>query len=244
MTKLLHAESDTEHIFKLMPCWALDANIEQRRVIGKLIENMVLVVGGTFSMEVMLEQEDVTDENRIQNQDVKLKNYYIGKYQVTQEEWMSVMGCNPSENVGNNNPVECIEWNDCQEFIKKLRQLTGLNFDCPTELQWEFAARGGNNSSGYKYSGSNYIEEVAWFEGNSEGVTHEVGQKLPNELGIYDMSGNVSEWCRCGESDDASQVYRGGSVLDSDSFCRLSFRQECAPDVCYTDLGLRLVINE
>lgn len=244
MSKLLHTESDTEHIFELIPCWASDATIEQRRIIGKLIENMVFVEGGTFSMEVMPEQGDETDENRIQIPDVKLRDYYIGKYQVTQEEWMSVMGCNPSENVGSNNPVECIAWTDCQEFIKKLRQLTGLNFDCPTETQWEFAARGGNKSRGYNYSGSNYIGEVAWFEGNSEGTTHEVGQKLPNELGIYDMSGNVSEWCRYCASDDALQVYRGGSILNSDNLCRLSFRQECTPDTCYTDLGLRLVINE
>ncbi len=228
----------------LSPDWSSYATVVQKRIIGELIESMVLVEGDTFTMGAISEQGSDAESDEKPTHLVTLSDYYIGKYEVTQEQWQVVMGKNPSNYKGNRKPVECVSWNDCQEFVRKLQALTGLKFSLPTEAQWEYAARGGNKSRGYKYFGSNYIEDVAWFEGNSEGVTHEVGHKLPNELGIYDMSGNVSEWCRCSASDDALQVYRGGSILNRDSLCRLSFRQECMPDVCYTDLGLRIVINE
>ena len=124
---------------------------------------------------------------------VTLSDYYIGKTEVTQALWEAVMGNNPSAFKGENLPVECISWNDCKEFISKLNALTGKTFRMPTEAEWEYAARGGSKSRGYKYSGSGNIDEVAWHKDNSEEKTHEVGTKRPNELGIYDMSGNVGE---------------------------------------------------
>ncbi len=144
---------------------------------------------------------------------VTLGDYYIGKFEVTQELWEAVMGSNPSYFKGSNLPVEQVSWDDCQTFIRKLNSLTGKNFRLPTEAEWEYTARGGNRSKGYKYSGSNNISDVAWYwENSGDRVlsgewdydkiknnncrTHPVGMKSPNELGIYDMSGNVYEWCQ------------------------------------------------
>ena len=120
-------------------------------------------------------------------------DYYIGKFEVTQALWQAVMGSNPAKNKGDNLPVEKVTWTECQDFIKKLNELTGKNFRLPTALEWVYAARGGSKSSGYKYSGSNKLSEVAWFDSNSKDKTHPVGTKMPNELGLYDMSGNVWE---------------------------------------------------
>ena len=129
---------------------------------------------------------------------VTLSSYYIGETEVTAELWQAVMGINPSNFSGSLRPVECVSWNECQEFVTRLSSLTGENFRLPTEAEWEFAARGGKKSQGYKYSGSNTIGDVAWYSDNSNSETHNVAQKLPNELGLYDMSGNVWEWCRTG----------------------------------------------
>lgn len=157
--------------------------------------NMVWVDGGTFRMGATSEQgsDAYSDEKPVHS--VTMSSYYIGKTEVTQALWKAVMGSNPSEFKGDNWPVESVSWNDCQAFIRKLNALTGQNFRLPTEAEWEFACRGGNNSRGYKYSGSNYIDNVAWYDGNSGDKTHPVATKSPNELGIYDMSGNVWEWC-------------------------------------------------
>lgn len=172
---------------------------EQKRIIDNLVNNMVYVSGGKFTMGATRDQlrnyvhckKDEKPTHR-----VTLSSYYIGKYEVTQAEWKAVMGCNPSKFKGDNLPVEQVSWNDCQTFIRRLNSLTGKNFRLLTEAEWEFAARGGNNSRDYKYSGSNNIDSVAWYGHNSGGMTHPVGQKSPNELGLYDMTGNVSEWCQ------------------------------------------------
>ena len=166
------------------------------------------------------------------------------------------MGNNPSYHSGYpKRPVEQVSWNDCQEFIKKLNQLTGMNFRLPTEAEWEYAARGGNKSKGYKYSGGNTIGNVAWYTDNSSS-THDVNTKAANELGIYDMSGNVYEWCQdwygnyssssqtnpTGPSSGSNRVSRGGSWNYSARSCRVSYRNYCSPDVGYDNLGLRLVL--
>ena len=187
---------------------------------------------------------------------VTLSGYYIGKTEVTQALWEAVMGSNPSEFIGDNLPVEMVSWDDCQEFIRKLNSMTGQNFRLPTEAEWEFACRGGNNSRGYKYSGSNYIDDVAWYAGNSGIETQPVAAKSPNELGIYDMSGSVLEWCndwyggyRCGAQtnpkgpyDGSFRVGRGGSWNYGARRCRSSFRGYDYPTLRFNGLGLRLAL--
>ena len=216
--------------------------------------NMVWVEGGTFRMGATSEQgsDAYGDEKPVHS--VTLSGFYIGKTEVTQALWKAVMDSNPSYIKGDNLPVECVSWNDCQEFIRKLNALTGQNFRLPTEAEWEFACRGGNNSRGYKYSGSNYIDNVAWYDGNSGQTTHPVATKSPNELGIYDMSGNVMEWCSDwygnyssgaqtnpkGPYDGTDRVLRDGSWNYFAGICRSSHRLSDSPGSRYYGLGLRL----
>ena len=189
---------------------------------------------------------------------VTLSSYYICKYEVTQALWRAVMGSNPSKFKGDNLPVEQVSWNDCQTFINRLNNYTGRNFRLPTEAEWEFAARGGNYSRHYKYSGSNYISDVAWYCDNSGNRTHPVGTKQANELGLYDMSGNVWEWCsdRYGSYSSYSQsnptgatsgfgrVERGGNWCGLARYCCSSHRSYYAPCNSNYYLGLRLVLSQ
>ncbi|MGN1259633.1 MAG: SUMF1/EgtB/PvdO family nonheme iron enzyme, partial [Alloprevotella sp.] len=157
---------------------------------------MIAVAGGTFTMGATSEQKSPYD-NEKPTHTVTLSDYYIGETEVTQELWTAVMGDNPSRFTGNmQRPVENVSWNDCQTFIRKLNRLTGANFRLPTEAEWEYAARGGRNSRGYQYSGKRKLGDVAWYVDNSSGTTHPVKTKSRNELGIFDMSGNVYEWCQ------------------------------------------------
>ena len=187
---------------------------------------------------------------------VTLSDYYIGKCEVTQELWETVMGSNPSNFKGAQNPVEQVSWYDCQRFIRRLNSLTGMTFRLPTEAEWEYAARGGNKSLHYKYSGSGNIGNVAWYGENSRSKTHAVGTKTANELGIYDMSGNVREWCSDwygdysagaqtnpqGPSSGSRRVHRGGSWISDARSCRVSDRSYSDPDYGSDILGLRLVL--
>ena len=213
---------------------------------------MIGVEGGTFQMG---SNDGDSDEKPVHS--VTLSSYYIGQTEVTQALWKAVMGKNPSSFKGDNLPVEEVKWDDCQKFITKLNQLTGKTFRLPTEAEWEFAARGGKKSQGYKYSGSNTVGDVAWYKDNSGRKTHEVATKDPNELGIYDMSGNVGEWCqdRYGDYSSSAQtnptglssgsrVYRGGSWLLNVWNCRSAYRRCSTPGSRYYDLGLRLVLSE
>lgn len=170
-----------------------------------------------------------------------LPDFYIGKYPVTQVLWQAVMGYNPSSFKGADNPVEQVSWYDCQDFIKKLNSKTGRKFRLPKEAEWEFAARGGNKTHNYTYSGSNNLDEVGWYDRNSNTKTHPVGLKKPNELGIYDMSGNVSEWCE--ESSGAKRIVRGGSWINFDSCCTVSCRDDYYPDSGNSHYGFRLVMD-
>ena len=218
---------------------------------------MVEVRGGTFRMGGTSEQgSDADSDDEYPVHSVTLSGYYIGKTEVTQALWKAVMGSNPSEFKGDNLPVENVSWYDCQEFIRKLNSLTDQNFRLPTEAEWEFACRGGNNSRGYKYSGSNYIDNVAWYDGNSGHKTHPVATKSPNELGIYDMTGNVWEWCADWYGDYSSgaqtnptgpyggsgRVGRGGSWDFNVRICRSSLRIHSDPTDRNINLGLRLAL--
>ena len=219
---------------------------------------MMYVKGGTFTMGATSEQGSEADSDEKPTHSVTLSSFYICKYEVTQALWKAVMGSNPSSFKGDNLPVETVSWDDCQTFIRKLNAMTGKNFRLPTEAEWEFAARGGNNSRGYKYAGSNNIETVAWYDDNSGSKTHVVGTKSPNELGIYDMSGNVLEWCQdwkgsyssasqtnpTGASSGSYRVLRGGGWCYLARSCRSSGRGSFTPDGRGSNYGLRLVLSQ
>ena len=218
---------------------------------------MVRVQGGTFQMGATSEQGSDAYDDETPVHSVTLSDYYIGQTQVTQELWQAVMGSNPSYFTGDNQrPVEKVSWDDCQEFIEKLNRLTGKNFRLPTEAEWEYAARGGNKSRGYKYSGSNNPDAVAWYDDNSGSKTHPVAQKQSNESGLYDMSGNIWEWCseRYGDYSSNSQtnprgastgsyrVLRGGSWNSFARNVRVSVRNFGTPDLRSHYCGLRLAL--
>ena len=236
--------------------WNTEPSEQTFRVNGVEFK-MIKVEGGTFSMGATSEQSSDGYDNEHPVHSVTLSDYYIGETEVTQELWQAVMGSNPSYFKGNNQrPVESVSWNDCQEFIKKLNQLTGKEFRLPTEAEWEYAARGGKYSRGYRYSGSNNAYEVAWFARNSGDTTHLVATKEANELGLYDMSGNVWEWCNdwygryqscfqtnpTGPSKGEYRVLRGGSWDIFVRFVRVSFRIICTPDGRNYNFGLRLAL--
>ena len=187
-----------------------------------------------------------------------LSSYYIGETEVTQALWKAVMGKNPSKFNGDELPVEKVSWNDCQDFILKLNSLTGKRFRLPTEAEWEYAARGGSKSRHTKYSGSSNIDEVAWYDGNSGKKTHPVKYRKANELGIYDMSGNVWEWCQdrrgtyssnaqtdpTGPMSGSRRVFRGGCSVSFERGCRSSFRYYFSPGIRFKFLGFRLALSE
>lgn len=230
-------------------------------ILQNLINNMVYVEGGTFMMGSTPEQgnDDSLFPEMKPIHEVTLSSYYIGKYEVTQEEWVAVMEYNPSSFQGARKPVENISWRDCQKFINKLNKVTGLKFRLPTEAEWEFAARGGNHSNSTRFSGDNDIKTVAWCGGNSGRKTHNVGTLVPNELGIHDMSGNVNEWCQDwygkyssvsqtnpqGPSSGSHRIHRGGNylVLLDDGFST-SFRTDDSPGYHNETIGFRLAISQ
>ena len=215
-------------------------------------EDFVFVKGGTFQMGSYNGEDN---EKPIHT--VTIGDFYIGKYEVTQRQWMEIMGNNPSYFKGDRLPVEQVSWYDILVFIRKLNAKTGANYRLPTEAEWEYAARGGNQSSGYKYVGSNNVDEVAWYSNNSDRKTHSVGRKKPNELGLYDMSGNVWEWCQDyfdknyysisilnnpeGPSTGEDRVIRGGRWGNNDIYVRVANRDYCDPDGRDFGIGFRLV---
>ena len=210
---------------------------------------MIKVKGGTFQMG---SENGGKEEQPIHS--VTLSDYYIGETEVTQELWQAVMGSNPSRFRGDSLPVNRVSWNDCQEFVNKLNQKTGRRFALPTEAQWEFAARGGNKSRGYEYSGSNNIDDVAWYLDNCSEWIHPVGTKMANELGLYDMTGNVWEWCSdwygdyssssqtdpVGPSTGSIRVHRGGGWFSYAGSCCSIYRRGSSPSDRYSSLGLSL----
>ena len=226
---------------------------------------MVEVQGGTFMMGATSEQGSDAYDNERPTHQVTLSTYYIGQTEVTQALWKAVMGKSFTQavieshprGVGPNYPMYSISWYDCQDFIERLNLLTGKTFRLPTEAEWEYAARGGQKSKGYKYAGSNDLENVSWYDDDPPySYTHPVATKYPNELGLYDMSGNVWEWCQDWYGDYSSspqtnpegpdsgsrRVCRGGSWFNRYYYYRVSSRESGDPAYRGNVLGLRLVL--
>ena len=215
---------------------------------------MIYVKGGTFTMGCT----GGCKLDEIPAHRVTLSDYWIGEIEVTQALWKAVMGNNPSYFKGDNLPVERVSWNDCHTFINKLNQLTGKHYRLPTEAEWEYAARGGNRSHENEYAGSYSIEKVAWYSENSGSKTHIVATKGRNELGLYDMSGNVYEWCEdwygpysnesqtnpIGPSSGVNRVLRGGSFKFSEARCRVFARNFHYPEYSDGYYGFRLVLEQ
>ena len=234
--------------------------------------NMVKVEGGTFMMGAPESDTNAYSNERPQHS-VTLGDYYIAETEVTQALWQAVMGGNPSYFRGANLPVDQVSWFDCDTFITRLNLLTGESFRLPTEAEWEYAARGGNKSLGYRYSGGNNMDEVGWYyrnsgdshlsgEANIDTIlnngcrTHPIKSKSPNELGLYDMSGNVSEWCYDwfgyyntttltdphGPTVGSYRILRGGSWINPARSCRVSYRDYDDPVSRKSFISLRLAL--
>lgn len=227
--------------------------IKENYTVNGVNFSMVRVEGGTFMMGATAEQGDDVDSDEIPHQ-VTLSPYMIGETEVTLALWKEVMGNNPTWSQIYTQPVRFVSWDDCQVFIGKLNILTGKSFRLPTEAEWEYAARGGSKSKGFKYSGSNDLDKVAWYQENSGLKIHPVATKLPNELGLYDMSGNVREWCLdwyedynvsnvidpAGPSSGTLRVFRGGAYQLNNWYCRVPNRNGYKPHEKYEFIGFRL----
>ena len=229
---------------------------------------MVFVQGGTFWMGCTGEQQGDCDSDESPLHQVTVSSFQIAKFVVTQKQWQLIMGTNVRQQrdkansswsiygEGDNYPMYYVSWDEAQEFIRRLNAATGKQYRLPTEAEWEYAARGGAKSQGYKYSGSNNLNNVAWYTDNSGSITHAVGTKQPNELGIYDMSGNVWEWCNdwfgtypasaqrdpMGASSGSFRVNRGGSWYNDATSCRVAYRLNFSPGFRYNFLGFRVVL--
>lgn len=233
-------------------------------IVNGFAFDMVYVEGGTFVMGCSGNNENICDDDEMPAHNVTVNSFYIGRFEVSQDLWKAVMGYNPSHFKGNKHPVECVSWYECETFVNRLSELTGYEFRIPTEAEWEFAARGGNNSKHYFYSGSNTASDVSWFASDKLDLketikkgTHNIGQKAPNELGVYDMSGNVYEWCYdwfglyyvqhennpTGPKNGTYRVGRGGSWINPGDYCRVSYRSYSPPGNGYYYLGLRIAMT-
>lgn len=211
---------------------------------------MICVEGGTFTMGSSVKDEFPAHE-------VVLETFFISETEVTQKLWISLMGNNPSEFVGLNRPVEQVSWHECQKFVEQLKQETNKPYRLPTEAEWEYAARGGNRSHHYKFSGNNNLDIVGWYSHNSNKCTHEVKSKEQNELGIYDMNGNVWEWCQDwyglysggkqyspqGPVAGEHKIIRGGGWNNVSEFFRTSYRGRNTPTRRGNNIGFRIVCN-
>lgn len=247
-------------VTKLIDILLSGRTIEIIDVTPNVTIRLVKVSGGSFWMGADMEQAGEASQWEQPSHKVTIADFSIGETEVTQELWQAVMGSNPSRFAGNaQHPVEGVTWNDCQQFIAKLRQMTGKSFRLPTEAEWEFAARGGTKSKRYKFAGSNDASRVAWWGyniGNGDCSTHPVAELMPNELGIHDMSGNVWEWCQdwfapygsdeqtnpAGPETGTCKVFRGGCWSCDSKYCRVTERFYFAPTLHGDLIGLRLAL--
>ena len=210
---------------------------------------MVRVDGGKYTMGATGETGIGAGDEEKPPHEVFVRTFLIGQTPVTQELWTAVMGSNPSKYQGKDHPVESVSWNDCQEFVKQLNLLTGQSFRLPNEEEWEFAARGGLQSQGFTFARSNDIRQEAWYEATSGTTPQPVATKAPNELGLYDMSGNIFEWCHNNfyrydtpSNPTTGKTRRGGGWNSSPKNCRVSFRYDNEPDKRSQIIGMRLAI--
>lgn len=248
--------------------WSEDVTPEQQSVIRNIVANMVPVAGGSFLMGRQAENpvgdnydaNAGTDESPVHQ--VTLSDYYLSKYEVTQKEWKIIMddekGWSTSYGFGDSYPAYNVRYIDAESFVSRLNQLSGLHFRLPTEAEWEYAAQGGRNKDTYQYSGGNSLQEVAWYNGNANNKSHQVGTKYPNGLGLYDMSGNVCEWCvdyydsypvtaqtnPIGPATGAERVLRGGSFCYVGSHCRCAARDYYDTGGQSIGVGIRLALGE
>lgn len=237
---------------------AIKPSEEQKVAIEQILAEMVECQGGNFYMGGTAEQrDDAADDETLQH--VTISTFHIGRYEVTQAQWRTIMGSNPCLVKNDSLPVDNVSWDDCQEFIDKLNAMSGRTFRLPTEAEWEYAARGGAQMTGMPYSGSENYLAVAWCKDNSDGDAHNVGTLEPNELGIYDMSGNVWEWCADwygkyvtdkevtdpqGADKGNTRVLRGGAYYTDRLSVRVSSRSSDEPKHRQYGTGLRLAITE
>ena len=217
---------------------------------------MIQVKGGSFMMGDSSKRGGMSFREEAPVHQVTLSDYYIGETEVTQALWKAVMNSNPSYFKHNDHPVESVTWDDVHRFIEKLNLLTGKKFRLPTEAEWEYAARGGKKGKGFVYAGSDSIENVVWYDKNSSLKTHPVAQKRANELGLYDMNGNVWEWCEdwygvytsnaqtnpTGPATGSERVCRGGSWVSYMRYSQIRFRKELNPKFKSYEVGFRLVL--
>jgi formylglycine-generating enzyme required for sulfatase activity len=258
-------ETGTERLYPINLKAATEARVAKQAELQRQLDlakvDLVLVQGGTFEMG---SNEGINYADEKPTHSVTVSSFYIARQLVTQVQWQAVMGNNPSTNQCDSCPVENISWNDAQAYCQKQSRLTGRTYRLPTEAEWEYAARGGNQGHGYTYSGSNNIDEVGWNNDISGGKSYPVSQKQPNELGLYDMTGNVWEWCSDwydkdyydkeyysgnpsqnpqGPSTGSYRVMRGGSWANSPDNCRVARRNRDPPVVRYGYIGFRPVVS-
>lgn len=224
--------------------------------IQQILDDMVYIEGGKFMMGATADQESEFREFERPVHEVQLDGFHIGRTPVTQQQWEAVMGYNPSCFKGEKLPVEQVSWVDCHKFISKLNALTGKKFRLLTEAEWEYVARGGTKGHDGKFAGGDALDDIAWYKDNSDSKTHPVATKSPNELGIYDMSGNVWEWCQDwkgpfqpspvinpkGPTSGSYRIFRGGSWCSTPLDCRVSRRNSYAPTFTSNYLGFRLAL--
>jgi formylglycine-generating enzyme required for sulfatase activity len=262
-----HSKSMKKHLLSILALLPLTAALLlQPACVGKkkrFLEfepALISVEGGTFEMGYKPDR-DGDDNSGVSHakplHKVTVSSFRIGKYEVTQAQWEAVMGSNPSrfKKVGSY-PVEQVSYSDIQQYLEKLNALTGKQYRLPTEAEWEYAARGGSKSKGYLYSGGNTLSDVAWYLDNSGDSTHAVGTKSPNELGIYDMTGNVWEWCNdwyssysdgavtnpTGPTNGFNRVIRGASWYDTAATCCASDRYDSSTGSRSSHLGFRVAL--